>query len=48
MIDNLYKFEKAVKILKSTAEWSLDYEETDTTMNEVLFNKVHWVTGKKF
>ena len=46
MIDNLDKFEKAIKNLKSTAEWSLNYEETDTTMNEVLFNKVHWITGK--
>ena len=46
MIDNLDKFEKAIKTLKSTAEWSLNYEETDTTMNEVLFNKVHWITGK--
>ena len=46
MIDNLDKFEKAVKTLKSTSEWSLDYKDTDTTMNEVLFNKLHWITGK--
>ena len=46
MISNLDKFGQAVKTLKSSAEWHLSYGENDTVMNETLFNKIDWVTGK--
>ena len=46
MISNLDKFEQAVKTLKSSAEWHLSYDENDTIMNETLFNKINWITGK--
>ena len=46
MISNLDKFEQAVKTLKNSAEWHISYNENETTMNEALFNKIDWVTGK--
>jgi len=46
MISNLDKFGQAVKTLKSSAEWHLSYDENDIVMNETLFNKIEWVTGK--
>jgi len=46
MISNLDKFGQAVKTLKSSVSWHLSYDENDTVMNETLFNKIEWVTGK--
>jgi hypothetical protein len=46
VIDNLDKFEQAIKTLKSTAQWSINYSESETTINEALFNKIDWITGK--
>ena len=40
MISNLEKFGTAIKNLKSNVEWSLNYAETDTEMNEALFNTI--------
>ena len=46
MIIDIDKFAQAVKTLKSSAQYYLSYDENDTVMNETLFNKIEWVTGK--
>ena len=46
MISNFDKFVKAVKNLKTTAMFNLSYQEEDTIIDETLFNKIDWVTGK--